>query len=119
MKTTIANLSPYGNKHNIFINNIDVFDSLNYLRRHNIKPDLLFIDAVKDTISLRTLIRAYQIEHPDIIIVGDDLVFDNVKKAIHDMPHLNFNEAYVIAQKLYSKSEFKKGDYEVDKIIKK
>ncbi len=119
LETTIANLSPYGDKHNLYINNIDIYDSLNYLRKNNIKPDMLFIDAVKDTIQLRTLIRAYQLEHPDIVIIGDDLVFDDVKKAIHNIPHLNFNEAYVIAQKFYPKSDFKKGDYEVDKIIKR
>jgi hypothetical protein len=119
LETTIANLSPYANKHDLFICKRDVIDSLGILKKNKIKPDLLFIDSIKETRELQTVIKTYLKEYPDIVIVGDDLVFDTVKKAIHNIPHLNFNQAYVIAQKFYPKSDFKKGDYELDKIIKR
>jgi len=112
LETTLANLAPYAAKgHELYITNRNCYKALEYLKKHKITPDLLFIDFEKDTVPLRTLLNAYMLEFPKLVIVGDDLVVESVKRAIVDIPHHNFYNAYVIAPTLHPKESFHPAKY--------
>jgi hypothetical protein len=112
LETTLANLAPYAAKgHELYLTNRNAFKALEFLKKRNIVPDLLFIDFEKSTIPLRTLLHDYKKEFPNLVIVGDDLVGDGVKRAIAGMPHHNFFNAYVMAPTLYPKKDFHPAPY--------
>jgi len=112
LETTIANLAPYAAKgHDLYITNRNCYKALEYLKQHKITPDLLFVDFEKDTVPLRTLLNAYMLEFPKLVIVGDDLIGESVKRAIIDIPHHNFYNAYVIAPTLHPKESFHPAKY--------
>ena len=112
LETTLANLAPYAAMgHELYITNRNCYKALEFLKKRKIVPDLLFIDFEKDTVPLRTLLNAYMLEYPKLVIVGDDLVFKTVQRAIIDIPHHNFHEGYVIAPTLHPKEEFRPAPY--------
>jgi hypothetical protein len=107
LETVVANLAPYAAMgHELYITNRNCYKALDFLKKRKIVPNLLFIDFEKSTIPLRTLLHAYMLEFPKLVIVGDDLLGEGVKRAIIDIPHHNFHEGYVIAPTLHPKEEF-------------
>jgi predicted O-methyltransferase YrrM len=98
LETAVANVAPYSKKHNIHFILEDVLKSYKTLE---VVPDLVFIDAIKDTKELQTVIDAYLKLNPNIVIVGDDYVFDSVKRAVKKYPNvLAFEDnAYILTNR--------------------
>jgi hypothetical protein len=64
-----------------------------------IAPDLVFIDFEKNTARLKSLIKNLRSTFPHVVIVGDDLIFDSVKRAVRSLPKKNtivFEESYIV-----------------------
>lgn len=100
LETAVANVAPYSKKHNIYFINEDVLKSLDFLKKNKIVPDLIFIDAIKNTQDLVKTIKAYLNYNPDIVIVGDDYVYDTVKKATTYFDNKKLYEAnYIVTNK--------------------
>ena len=100
LDTAVANVMPFSKKHNINFILYDVLDSNRYLQKNGIIPDLLFIDSIKDEHDLNLIIHKYLMLNPDLIIVGDDMIYGQVKPAIEEFGFLAFGkEAYLITNK--------------------
>jgi predicted O-methyltransferase YrrM len=101
LETAVANVAPYSKKHDIHFIFQDVMTSHEALKKLNVNPDLLFIDAVKDTGDLVKIIDTYQKLNPDIVIVGDDYMFQSVKNAAKKYPDVTVfgDSAYIITNK--------------------
>lgn len=82
LETAVANVAPYSKKHDIHFLIHDVTDSINVMKRLNVVPDLVFIDAIKNTQDLVKTVNEYRAYNPDIIVVGDDYMVPAVKKAV-------------------------------------
>jgi predicted O-methyltransferase YrrM len=98
LESAVANVAPYSKKHNIHFLFHDVLKSDEVMKKLNVVPDLLFIDAIKKTDELQNTIDKYLKLNPNIVIVGDDYVFDTVKRAVKKYPQvLPFgNHSYLI-----------------------
>jgi len=101
LETAVANVAPYSKHHSIHFVLHDVLTSHTALKKMNVVPDLVFIDAIKDTKELQHTIDQYLKLNPDIVIVGDDYVFDSVKRALKRYPQvLPFgNNAYILTNR--------------------
>lgn len=88
LESAVANVAPYSKKHNIHYLFHDVLKSHEVMKKLNVVPDLLFIDAIKKTDELQQTIDHYLRLNPDIVIVGDDYVFDSVKRAVKKYPQV-------------------------------
>ena len=86
LESAVANVAPYAKKHDIRYIFEDVMKSPAVLRELGVVPDLVFIDAVKEIGPLRQIIEDYMELNPDIVIVGDDYVFESVRKAVSIYP---------------------------------
>lgn len=101
LESAVANVAPYSKKHNIHFILHDVLKADTVIKAMNIVPDLVFIDAIKDTSDLRKTIDAYLKLNPNVVIVGDDYVFNTVKVAVKKYPQvLPFGDnAYLITNR--------------------
>jgi len=101
LESAVANVAPYSKKHNIHFLLHDVLKSNEVLKKLDVIPDLLFIDAIKNTNELQDTIDKYLKLNPNIVIVGDDYVFDSVKRAVKKYPQtLPFgNDSYIITNR--------------------
>lgn len=88
LESAVANVAPYSKKHNIHFLFHDVLKSDEVINKLKLVPDLLFIDAIKNTNELQNTIDAYLKLNPNIVIVGDDYVFDSVKRAVKKYPQV-------------------------------
>ncbi len=88
LESAVANVAPYSKKHNIHFLFHDVLKSDEVINKLKVVPDLLFIDAIKNTTELQNTIDAYLKLNPNIVIVGDDYVFDSVKRAVKKYPQV-------------------------------
>jgi len=88
LESAVANVAPYSKKHNIHFLFHDVLKSDDVINKLKVVPDLLFIDAIKNTTELQNTIDAYLKLNPNIVIVGDDYVFDSVKRAVKKYPQV-------------------------------
>ncbi len=88
LESAVANVAPYSKKHNIHFLFHDVLKSDEVINKLKVVPDLLFIDAIKNTAELQNTIDAYLKLNPNIVIVGDDYVFDSVKRAVKKYPQV-------------------------------
>jgi predicted O-methyltransferase YrrM len=88
LESAVANVAPYAKKHNIHFLLHDVLKSDEVMKKLKVVPDLLFIDAIKNTTELQNTIDEYLKLNPDIVIVGDDYVFDSVKRAVKKYPQV-------------------------------
>jgi hypothetical protein len=71
----------------------DAYESLNMLKKHDIKVDLIFIDFIKRTSDLIDFLKKCIDIYPNAVIVGDDYVFDSVKQALFEF--MSQNKCYV------------------------
>jgi hypothetical protein len=100
LETAVANVMPFAKKHNINFILYDVLKSNEYLNKNGIIPDLLFIDSIKDEHNLNLIIHKYLMLNPDIVIVGDDMIYGQIKPALEEFGFLAFGkEAYIITTK--------------------
>jgi predicted O-methyltransferase YrrM len=101
LETAVANVASYSKQHSIHFVLHDVLTSHAALKAMDVVPDLLFIDAIKNTSDLQNTIDHYLKLNPDIVIVGDDYVFDSVKKAVKRYPQvLPFgNHSYILTNR--------------------
>jgi predicted O-methyltransferase YrrM len=114
LETAVANVIPFSKKHNINFILYDVLKSCEYLSTRGIVPDLLFIDSIKDEHNLNEIIHKYLLLNPDIVIVGDDMIFESVKKALKRFNYITFgDEAYLI-----QKAKLHADKYPQPKILK-
>jgi hypothetical protein len=60
-------------------------EGIEMLKRYCIHPDIVFISCEKNTGNLVSLIESIAHNFKDCIIVGDDLIFETVKKAIQQL----------------------------------
>lgn len=106
LETAVANVAPYSKKHNIHFIIHDVLKSDDVMKSLSVVPDLLFIDAIKDTSDLQKTIDTYLKLNPNIVIVGDDYVFKTVKVAVKKYPQVvPFGDnAYLITNREIPKS---------------
>lgn len=86
MEQVAINLSPYvtskkGTPRQITLLKDDVYNAVTYCQSHKIMPDLVFIDAIKQTDKLVTEVIKWFKYNPNVVLVGDDYVFDTVKRA--------------------------------------
>lgn len=88
LESAVANVAPYSKKHNIHFIFHDVLKSDEVMDKLKVVPDLLFIDAIKNTTELQNTIDKYLKLNPNIVIVGDDYVFDSVKRAVKKYPQV-------------------------------
>lgn len=97
LETAVANVIPLSTKHNINFILMDVLKSNEYLLANNIVPDLLFIDSIKQEHNLNLIIHKYLMINPSIVIVGDDMIYGQIKPAIEEFDFLAFGiYAYLI-----------------------
>lgn len=96
LESAVSNIASFSKKHDIFFVFEDVMKSPNFSRKHNVIPNLLFIDAIKQEDSLKEIILEFRALNPKIIIVCDDYVFPNVRKALKDFPKKIFGKHAVI-----------------------
>jgi predicted O-methyltransferase YrrM len=101
LESTVSNLAPYSKKHNINLIFYDVLASVDIMKNNNIKPDLVFIDAVKEVKPLQTIIDKYLELNPEVVIVGDDYVFNTVKIAVKKYKNIKIfgDNSYIITNK--------------------
>jgi hypothetical protein len=82
-ETFCKNISPYLSKNKkVYSVKYDVQKSINILRYYFISPNIVFIDAIKSTEKLINYLENLFKQVPNVIVIGDDYVFDSVKKAV-------------------------------------
>ena len=69
----------------------DVVKSVHIMRMYFIKPDIVFIDAIKNTHILMTYLTDLFKFSSLCIVVGDDYVFDSVKEAVAQFTKIHKN----------------------------
>ncbi len=82
-ETFCKNISPYLRDKKCYTVKHDVNDFLTITSANFVTPDVVFIDAVKNTDKLVRMVNAIFRCNRKAIIVGDDYVFDTVKKAVN------------------------------------
>jgi len=77
----------------------DASKVVSFATTKRIAPDVVFIDFEKNTARLKTLIKNLRSSFPRVVIVGDDHVFESVKRAVRSLPKKNtivFKESYIV-----------------------
>jgi len=78
---------------------MDANEAIEIAKKTNMNPDLIYVDFVKNTEELTIVLKKLHDYFPNAIIVGDDYVYDRVKKAvaIANLKYTwKFNESYAI-----------------------
>jgi predicted O-methyltransferase YrrM len=82
-ETFVRNISDFlTDDKQCFLFKEDVNDFINKLAEEFVKPDIIFIDAIKKTNKLLQIYDKIFEYNRDAVIIGDDYVFDSVKKAV-------------------------------------
>jgi hypothetical protein len=79
LETYSANLSDYDN---VYIVQGDINNAISTLTKYDVKVDMFYVDFEKNTGRLIRLINDIHKYYPNCVIVGDDHVFESVKKAV-------------------------------------
>ena len=103
-ETFCKNISPYINaRKKCFTIKYDVNQFIKILTHKSIVPDIIFIDAIKKKHVLFKILYEIFNLYKDVIVIGDDYVFDSVKEAVHQFidnhSKLNYyinNESYLL-----------------------
>lgn len=66
----------------VYIMKMDANEAIEIAKKTNMNPDLIYVDFVKNTEELTIVLRKLRDYFPKAIIVGDDYVYDRVKKAV-------------------------------------
>ena len=77
----------------------DASKVVSFASSNRIAPEVVFIDFEKNTARLKTLIKNLRSTFPQVVIVGDDHIFDSVKRAVRSLPKKNtivFEESYIV-----------------------
>ena len=110
IETFYKNMEDYDNLYTV-IGDIDINKILLLFRQKNINVDVFFIDFEKKTFFLNLIINNILKEFPEAIIIGDDLVFDSVKKSIYLQMTQNkryygiSEESYILSNKMLKNYE--------------
>jgi predicted O-methyltransferase YrrM len=100
LESAVSNVARFAKKHDIHYIFEDVMKSPAVLRKLGVIPDLVFIDAIKEIKPLREIIEAYMELNPNIVIVGDDYIFESTRKAVSIYPIIPFgNNAYIYTKR--------------------
>lgn len=81
-ETFYKNISPFLKNKKCYTIKHDVKYFIPILSERSIIPDIVFIDAIKYTTDLIKILKEIYNFNPNMIVIGDDYVFDSVKKAI-------------------------------------
>lgn len=91
----------------IFMMKMNAYEAIDIMKEKNIVPDLIYIDFEKNTkILIKFLVKLHNY-FPEAVLIGDDYVYDSVKKAIEEINlkyTWKFIESYAILpdKNLYS-----------------
>lgn len=100
LESTVSNLARFAAKHEIRLIFEDVMKSPAVMKEMGVVPDLVFIDAIKQIGPLREVIDAFMRMNPNVVIVGDDYVFESVRKAVSIYPVVPFGKhAYLYTKR--------------------
>ena len=91
-ETIISNVADYSKKHTIHFVVGEINNTLTII------PDLIYIDAIKNTEELKKFINKYLKINENIVIVGDDYIISDVREAVKNYKNKKiFGEhAYII-----------------------
>jgi len=110
IETFYKNMEDYDNIYTV-IGNIDIKKILKLFKQKNINVDVFFIDFEKKTFCLNFIINNILQYFPEAIIIGDDLVFDSVKKSVYTLMIQNkmyygiLEESYILSNKMLKNYE--------------
>jgi hypothetical protein len=74
----------------------DVNQFIKILNNKFIIPNIIFIDAIKKKSALLKILSDIFNQYKDIIVIGDDYVFDSVKEAVHQFIDINSKLNYYV-----------------------
>ena len=91
-ESAVSNVAKYSKKHNIHFIVGDVNTDIDII------PDLIYIDAIKNSKDLDKIIKKFLSMNNDIVIVGDDYIFPSVKEGVKNFKNKKIfgNDAYII-----------------------
>ena len=100
------NIKNYMKNKKVYTIKDDVNTSIELLKKHKIYPDIVFIDAIKHTNALCAYIKKLYVYNSNVIVIGDDYVFDSVKNAVKilvkelNVHCLYTNDCYIMYSKI-------------------
>lgn len=74
----------------------DAYQGIDYLKKIKVKPDVIFIDFIKNEKMLMKFLSQIYSSFPKTIIIGDDYVFDTVKLGVKNF--LKKNTDYTLIE---------------------
>lgn len=77
----------------------DASKSIQFATENKIAPQMVFIDFEKNTKRLKAFIKTIQRSFPKAVIVGDDHIFESVKRAVRSFPKessIVLDESYIL-----------------------
>jgi hypothetical protein len=83
----------------VYVMKMDAYEAIEIAKTNNLEPDLIYVDFVKNTKELTQVLKKLRDYFPTASIVGDDYVYDRVKKAVSNANlkyTWNFTESYAI-----------------------
>jgi hypothetical protein len=98
IETFLKNIEPYRKNKNVYMYGGDIYSLSNEIIKDGFKPDIWFIDFEKNDEKLAKFINNILSFTPESIIVGDDYIFNSVKRAFYNINEkkVSYNESYII-----------------------
>lgn len=88
---------------NCYLIQHNAYDAIKLMKKWNIKIDMIFIDFIKKKNNLIKFLEEIYQAYPNVVVVGDDIVFETVKQALYYFISLNsyyvgiLPESYIVS----------------------